>query len=78
MHDVLIIAIPTLAVMLGILLNRQDATSICAEVKHEIGQVGSEIGQLRGETIALRDSIHRDMVSLHERVATVEARQPNN
>ncbi len=67
MHDLLVIAIPTLAVMFGILLNRQDATSIRAEVK-------TEIAQLRSEMIALRDSIHRDMVAIHERVATVEAK----
>ena len=59
MHDLLVIAIPTIAVMFGILLNRQDATAI------------------RAEMVALRDSIHRDMISLHERVATVEAKHSN-
>jgi hypothetical protein len=70
MHDLLVVAIPTIAVLFGILLNRQDATSIRSELK-------SEIGQLRSEMIALRDSIHRDMISFHERVATVEAKQNN-
>lgn len=51
------IAIPTIAVMFGILLNRQDATSIRAELK-------AEIGQLRAEMIQLRNPIHSDMVSL--------------
>ena len=59
MHDLLVIAIPTLAVMFGILLNRQDATAI------------------RSEMVSLRDSIHRDMISLYERVATVEAKYGN-
>jgi hypothetical protein len=62
------IAIPTLAVLFGILLNRQDATAIRAELK-------SEIAQLRTEMIQLRDSIHSDLVGLHERIATVEAKQ---
>jgi hypothetical protein len=30
---------------------------------------------MRSEMVALRDSIHRDMVALHERVAVVEAKQ---
>ena len=59
MHDLLVIAIPTLAVMFGILLNRQDAMAI------------------RSEVVSLRDSIHRDMISLHNRVATVEAKYGN-
>jgi hypothetical protein len=68
MHDVFVISIPTLAVMFGILLNRQDAISIRAEVK-------AENGQLRSEIISLRDNIHRDMMGIHERVATVESKQ---
>ena len=59
MHDLLVIAIPTVAVMFGILLNRQDASSI------------------RAEMVALRDSIHRDMIALHERVAIVETKHNN-
>ena len=53
----LTIAIPTFAVMLGIIFNRQDSTA------------------LRSEMVSLRDSIHRDMISLHERVAIVETKQ---
>ena len=68
MHDLLVIAIPTLAVMFGILLNRQDATAIRSEM---IALRDST----RSEMTALRDSIHRDMISLHERVATVETKQ---
>ncbi len=67
MHDLLITSIPTLAVMFGILLNRQEASAIRTEVR-------AEIGQLRLEIISLRDSIHRDMISLHERVAVMEAK----
>jgi hypothetical protein len=77
--NVLAIAVPTLAILFGILLNRQDATSIRTEMKSEIGQLRaefrSEIGSLRSEMFQLRDSIHRDMIGLHERLATVEAKQ---
>ena len=59
MHDLIVIAIPTLAVLFGILLNRQDAMAI------------------RAEMVALRDSIHRDMISLHERVALVATKHGN-
>ena len=34
-----------------------------------------DITTLRTEIIQLRDNIHRDMISLHERVATMEAKQ---
>ena len=53
----LTVAIPTFAVMLGIIFNRQDSTA------------------LRAEMVALRDSIHRDMIMLHERVAILETKQ---
>jgi hypothetical protein len=62
-NTALVIAIPTFAVLLGIIFNRQESTALRAEM-----------GSLRVEMIALRDSIHRDMFSLHERVATVEAK----
>jgi hypothetical protein len=75
------IAIPTIAVLFGILLNRQDATAIRSEMRSEIGQLRNEmkaeIGQLRNEMIQLRNSVHSDMVSLHERLAVVEAKQNN-
>ncbi len=75
MHDLLVIAIPTLTVMFGILLNQQEFTAIRSELRTEIGslrtEMHGEIGSLRKEMIALRDSIHHDMVSLYERVAVV-------
>jgi hypothetical protein len=73
------IAIPTITVLFGILLNRQDASSIRMEMKSEIGQLRSEmkveIGQLRAGMIQLRNTIHADMIGIHERLATVEAKQ---
>ena len=32
---------------------------------------------INADMSSLRDSIHRDMIGLHERLATVEARQPS-
>ncbi len=69
------IAIPTMAVLFGVLLNRHDATSIRAEVGSLRQEMKAEINQLRSEMIQLRDSIHRDMIGVHERLATVEAKQ---
>jgi len=92
--NVLAVAIPTIAILFGILLNRQDATAIRAELKSvelalrnelrsEIGtlrselrgEMRSEIGSLRAEMVQLRNSIHADMIGLHERLAVVEAKQ---
>ena len=79
MHDLLITSMPILAVMFGILLNRQEATTTRNEMKAELAQMRSElrgeINALRSETIALRDSIHRDMIGLHEHLAVVESKQ---
>ncbi len=76
------IAIPTIAVLFGILLNRQDATAIRAEMKaesaqlrNEMGQIRNEMGQMRAEMIQLRNTIHADMVGVHERIAVVESKQ---
>ncbi len=38
-------------------------------------EMRSDLKDMRAEMISLRDSIHRDMVPLHERMATVEAKQ---
>ena len=58
------IGIPTFTVLVGILLSRSD-----------VAVVRSEIVALRGEMVSLRDSVHRDMVMLHERIAVVETKQ---
>ncbi|ADW67812.1 hypothetical protein [Granulicella tundricola] len=68
MSNALPYLIPTFAVLLGVLFTRQDINALRAELKAELK---SEIGQLRSEIITLRDNIHRDMIGLHERVATV-------
>jgi len=73
------IAIPTLAVLFGILLNRQDVTAIRGEMaamRTEFkADLHREIGGLRGEIVTLRDNIHQAMSGLHERLAVVETQQ---
>ncbi len=84
------IVVPTIAVLIGILLNRQDATAIRSELKNveialrnefnlQIGslraEMKSENNSLRAEMVQLRNGIHHDMVGLHERIAVVEAKQ---
>ncbi|HEY5329929.1 MAG TPA: hypothetical protein VIJ79_08610 [Acidobacteriaceae bacterium] len=83
-------AIPTVAVLLGILLNRQDVTSIRGEIiamrtdfHNKIDGLRAEfkddlhreIGGLRTEIIAFRENTMRDMAGLHERLAVVESKQ---
>ncbi len=88
--NILAVAIPTLAILFGILLNRQDAISIRAELKAVESALRNEMAQLRkdinadmlqlrkdlnADMVQLRNSIHADMVGLHERIAVVEAKQ---
>ena len=58
---------PTVTTLIGILLSRQDVRDLRTEMR-------SEIGTLRTEMIALRKDIHGDLLLIHERVATVEAK----
>ncbi len=73
--NIITATIPTFAVLLGILFNRQEITSLRADMRAESASVRGEIAQLRSEMIQLRDSVHHDMVGLHERIAVVEAKQ---
>ena len=66
----LTIAIPTFAVMLGVTFNRQDANALR-------GEMANLRADMSRDMTALRDSIHRDMVPLHERMAVVETKQGN-
>lgn len=54
MHDVLIIGVPLIAILAGIMLNRQDASAIRSDLR-------SEISSLRSEMNSRLDSIQRDM-----------------
>ncbi len=65
------IAIPSVLVILSWVLV---ALSWMQQDKR-LARIEFLIDGMRSEMISLRDSIHRDMVPLHERMATVEARQ---
>lgn len=73
--------IPTFAVLLGILFNRQEIASLRAEMGQLRNDLNRDMMQLRkdinSDMVQLRDSIHRDMIGLHERLAVVEAKQAN-
>ncbi|MDQ2924094.1 MAG: hypothetical protein M3R43_00815 [Acidobacteriota bacterium] len=78
----LTIGIPSLLVILSWLqqssrLSRLEASTDKGfeAVERKFDTVEMKFEAFRGEMVALRDSIHRDMVSLHERVAVVEAKQ---
>ena len=65
------IAIPSVLVILSWVLI---ALSWMQQDKR-MARIESLVDSTRSEMITLRDSIHRDMVPLHERLATVEAKQ---
>jgi hypothetical protein len=73
--NIITATIPTFAVLLGILFNRQEILALRADMRAEIASVRGDITQLLGEMIQLRDSVHHDMVGLHERIAVVESKQ---
>ena len=50
---------------------RSDVTGL----RGDIAGIRSEMLSLRGEVTLLRDVVYREMVSLHERVAAVEAKR---
>ena len=65
MHDAFIVGVPLIAILAGILLNRQDISSLRNELRSEIGSVRSDvrsdISSLRSEMNSRFDSIQRDM-----------------
>jgi hypothetical protein len=72
MHDVITVGIPLLAILAGILFNRQDVKELRSEISGLRSEIRSEIGGLRSELqIEIRglrsemnsrfDSIQRDM-----------------
>ncbi|MEO7028918.1 MAG: hypothetical protein ABI147_05905 [Acidobacteriaceae bacterium] len=71
----LTIGIPSLLVILSWLQQSSRLSRLEASTDKGFEAVERKFEAFRGEMVALRDSIHRDMVSLHERVAIVEAKQ---
>ncbi len=54
MHDVIVVGIPLLAILAGILFNRNDVR----ELRGEIGTVRAEINGVRGEINSLRGEMY--------------------
>ena len=61
---ILTIGIPTLAVLVGILMNRNDANQIRAEIGQLRSETRNEIGQIRGEISTARKQSHDDVIML--------------
>ncbi len=85
MHDTLTIGLPILAILAGILLNRQDVSGLRTEVNGLRNDLHSEINGLRNdlhsETNSLRsemnsrfDSIQRDMREFYAEQARHDVR----
>ncbi len=66
--------VPSVLVILAWLQANQRA----ARIEVTVDRLGTELANLakdmRSEMITLRDSIHRDMIGLHERTARLEER----
>ena len=71
MKDALTIALPTLMVLVGILLNRNDANrldgrmnALEASVRGEFNAMRGDLNELRGELNVLRTQFHNDVLML--------------
>jgi hypothetical protein len=70
----LAIGIPSVLVVLSWIQQSVRLGRIEATTDRRFESIDQQFTSMRAEMIALRDSIHRDMVSLHERVAVVESK----
>jgi hypothetical protein len=69
------IGIPSLLIVLSWLQQGSRIGRLESALNRHADSVVRRFESIRSEMVALRDSIHRDMVALHERVAVVEAKQ---
>jgi hypothetical protein len=74
MHDTLIVAIPTVVVLVGILMNRQDAIAIRTELRSEVGSLRSDMSALRSDLGGRIDMLTGKVIELTDRVSHLEAR----
>ena len=66
---------PFIAVLFGVVLSNQRIARLETTVDARLLRMEHMIESLRNEMISLRNSVHADMVAIHERLAKVEARQ---
>jgi hypothetical protein len=57
-------ALPTLMVLIGILLNRNDINRLDGRISALESSLRAEMASLRGEMNAMRDRFHADMMML--------------
>ncbi len=57
MNETWTVAIPTVVVLVGILMNRQDSTAIRSEMGTLRGDLGGRIDMLTGKVIELTDRV---------------------
>jgi hypothetical protein len=69
------IGIPSLLIVLSWIQQSSRVSRLETSMDRGFESVDRRFEIMRNEMVALRDSIHRDMVALYERVAVVEAKQ---
>lgn len=85
MHDVIIVGVPLIAILAGILLNRQDVNNLRAEVRADIsslraelqahtGSLRNDINSLRADMVSLRDEMHREFREFYRTLGQHDAR----
>jgi chromosome segregation ATPase len=78
MHDALVIGVPVVVILVGILLNRQDATAIRSDLRAEINGLRSDIyprlESIQRDIDARLDAIHRDMREFYAEQARHDVR----
>ena len=67
-------ALPTLVVLVGILLNRNNINRLDGRITALEGSLRGEMGSLRGEMNSMRDRFHADMMMLMSSNASLDAR----
>ena len=61
---------PTIAVLIGVILQRQDTRDLRTDLNRQMGDLRNDLG---GQVVDLRNQVHADLLLIHERVAKVEA-----
>ncbi len=67
MHDVIIVAVPLIAILAGILLNRSDIKELRSDVR-------GDIASLRSETLGRLDRIDADLRQFYSVSGKLEGR----
>ena len=74
MHDVLIVGVPLIAILAGILLNRQEASSLRSELNSRFDKVDAKFESVQRSVDARLESIQRDMREFYAEQARHDVR----